>query len=319
MNNKRGAKSVQEKILIIVGPTAVGKTSLGVHLAEKFNGEVISGDSMQIYKNLDIGTAKITNEEARDVPHYLIDEKEINESYSVSEFQKEGRKLISEISSRGKLPIIVGGTGLYIESLIYDVSHGGDVEPDKKFRKEKEKFAEEFGNHALWKKLKELDEKAAEKVHENNVRRVIRALEVYHVSGKLYSDLQNEKKDKEKLYDTYIIGLNTDRQVLYERINHRVDAMLEEGLEKEARYLFEQVEEGSQSTKAIGYKEFFAYFKDKADYENVIETIKQNSRRYAKRQLTWFRNRIEVDQWFDLVENPEELKDIEERVTTFVE
>lgn len=306
------------KVLVIVGPTAVGKTSLGVHLAKKYNGEVINGDSMQIYKELDVGTAKVTAEEAEGVPHYLIDEKNIDEPYSVSEFQKRGRALIKDISSRGKLPIIVGGTGLYIESLLFDVSHGGDADPDYELRKQLEKIAEEKGNKTLWKQLNSVDEKAAENIHHNNVRRVIRALEVYYVTGKKYSVFQNERNNKTKVYDTKIIGLNTDRTLLYERINQRVDQMIEDGLMKEAKMLYEKAPEDAQSTKAIGYKEFFDYFEEAESYEEALNSVKQNSRRFAKRQLTWFRNRIDVDIWANLIENSQDLSNIEVSIDEFM-
>jgi len=308
---------VDKKVLVIVGPTAVGKTSLGVYLAKKYNGEIISGDSMQIYKHLDVGTAKVTAEEAKGIPHYLIDEKNMNESYSVSEFQEKGRVLIRDISSRGKLPIIVGGTGLYIESLLFDVSHGGDAEPDYDLREQLEKTAQEKGNKALWNQLMSVDEKAAENIHYNNVRRIVRALEVYYVTGQKYSVFQNERNNKTKVYDAKIIGLNTDRTLLYKRINERVDQMVENGLLKEAKMLYENVSEDAQSTKAIGYKEFFNYFGGEKTYEEALSSVKQNSRRFAKRQLTWFRNRIDVDIWANLIEKPQELTTIEKIIDEF--
>jgi len=309
---------VDKKVLVIVGPTAVGKTTLGVYLAKKYNGEVISGDSMQIYKDLDIGTAKVTNEESGGIPHYLIDEKEIDESYSVSEFQKRGRALIEDISIRGKLPIIVGGTGLYIESLLFNISHGGDAEPDYELRKKLEKIAEEKGNRVLWEQLNSIDEKAAENIHPNNIKRVVRALEVYYVTGEKYSVFQNERNNKTRVYDTKIVGLNTDRTLLYERINQRVDQMIEDGLIEEAKMLYEKAVENAQSTKAIGYKEFFNYFDGEEKYEEALSSVKQNSRRFAKRQLTWFRNRIEVDIWANLIEHPNELSDIEKSIDEFM-
>lgn len=309
---------MDKKVLVIVGPTAVGKTSLGVQLAKKYNGEIISGDSMQIYKDLDIGTAKVTDEEAAGIPHYLIDEKNINESYSVSEFQKRARELIHDISNRGKIPIIVGGTGLYIESLLFDVSHGGDADPDYELRQEFEKTAAEKGNKVLWDQLNSVDEKAAENIHYNNVRRIIRALEVYYVTGEKYSVFQNERNNKTKVYDAKIIGLNTDRALLYERINQRVDQMVEDGLMQEATMLYEKAPEDAQSTKAIGYKEFFNYLDGKEPYEEALSSVKQNSRRFAKRQLTWFRNRIDVDIWADLIKNPQDLSTIEKTIDKFM-
>lgn len=306
-------------IIVIVGPTAVGKTSLSIALAKQFNGEIISGDSMQIYKKLNIGTAKASLTEQAGIPHYLIDEVAVSESYTVSDFQKRGRQLIQEISAKGKLPIIVGGTGLYIESLLYAVSLGGSGENDLVFRAQKEKEAAEYGAIYLWEELRQLDPTAAEKIHMNNVRRVIRALEVYHVTGQLFSSYQNEREIKEPLYNMKIIGLTTDREMLYERINERVHLMVEHGLESEARWLAEQQLLDAQATRGIGYKEWQPYFKGEASLDEVIAAIQQNSRRYAKRQLTWFRNRLPAVSWWDLVKQPETKKQLVEEVQQFLQ
>lgn len=294
---------MKDKIIVIVGPTAVGKTAYSIELAKELNGEVISGDSMQIYKELDIGTAKATPEEMDDIPHYLINIKEMDEAYSVSDFQEEASIKIKEIIEKGKVPIIAGGTGLYVESLLYPVSHGNDSEPNYELRDELEQFAKENGNNALWLKLEEIDPEAASKIHENNVRRVVRALEVYYETGRLFSSLQNEKKKKAPVYDAYIIGLNTERELLYERINMRVDLMKDAGLIEEAKMLWERLgpEPEAQSTRGIGYQEFFPYFNKEIALDEAVESIKQNSRRYAKRQLTWFRNRLENVHWYDFV------------------
>lgn len=294
---------MKDKIIVIVGPTAVGKTAYSIELAKELNGEIISGDSMQIYKNLDIGTAKATPEEMNGIPHYLIDIKEMDETYSVSDFQKEASIKIKEIIEKGKVPIIAGGTGLYVESLLYPVSHGDDSKPNYKLRDELEQFAKENGNNALWLRLEEIDPKAASKIHENNIRRIIRALEVYNETGKLFSSLQDEKKKKDSVYDAYIIGLNTERELLYERINMRVDLMKDEGLIEEAKMLWERLgpEPEAQSTRGIGYQELFPYFNENIALDDAIESIKKNSRRYAKRQLTWFRNRLENVNWYDFV------------------
>lgn len=312
---------MKPKIVVIVGPTAVGKTAFSIEVAEKLNGEVISGDSMQIYKHLDIGTAKVTPEEMGDVVHHLIDFKEINENYTVADFQKDADRLIDVIIQKNKVPVIAGGTGLYIESLLYPVSHGSDSEPNHALREELEQYAKDHGNNALWVRLNEIDPKAAEKIHENNVRRVIRALEVYQDTGKLFSSLQNEKNKKDAKYDAIIIGLNTDRELLYERINYRVDLMMEEGLEPEARKLWEALgpEPEAQSTKGIGYRELFPYFNEESTIEEAIELIKRNSRRYAKRQLTWFRNRFENVHWVDFVTRPEETEDCIKKINDFLE
>lgn len=315
-----GKLLMKEKIIVIIGPTAVGKTSLSIQIAEKFNGEVISGDSMQIYKDLDIATAKVTAEEMGGIPHHLIDVREMDEDYSVSDFQEEASVKIKEISERGHLPIIVGGTGLYIESLLFPVSHA-KVEPNEKLRKELEKYADEEGNEELWEKLNEVDPAAADKTHPNNVRRVIRALEVYEETGELFSSFQNERKKKESEYDVFVIGLNTDRKVLYDRINQRVDEMAKEGLVEEAKILWTKAgpELSVQSTRAIGYKEFFDYFNDEITLDEAIELVKQNSRRYAKRQLTWFRNRFDDVHWYDLVRERETIKDCLQEIGEFLE
>lgn len=309
---------MKDKIIIIVGPTAVGKTSLSIELAKEFNGEIISGDSMQVYSKLDIGTSKVTAEEAGNIPHHLTDIKDINEDYSAADFKKEAREIINQIIENQKTPIIVGGTGLYIESLIYDVSHGGKADPDMSFRKEMEENAKEKGRKYVWQKLNELDPKAAEKIHPNNLVRVIRALEVYHVTGELFSTYQEERDNKELIYDPYIIGLNTDRELLYERINKRVDLMLKDGLLEEAKWLMQNANPDSQSTKGIGYAELMEYFNSQATLEDAVEAIKQNSRRYAKRQLTWFRNRTPVTEWYNLIQNEDEINQVNKDVHQFL-
>lgn len=295
-----------KKVLVIVGPTAVGKTALGVHLAQVFNGEVISGDSMQIYRQLDIGTAKVTPEEAQGVPHHLIDIRDFTESYSVAEFQQAARQLIEEIHAAGKLPIIVGGTGLYIQALLYDYQLGGPEEvTTDPLQQEYEDFALTNGKEALWGLLKEKDPAAAEKIHWNNQRKVIRALVVLARTG--HSILQPEETPQ-ALYDYLMIGLDTERHVLYQRIETRVEQMMTAGLVEEAALLREHEE--TQAAKGIGYREFFPYFKGEADLSAVTAAIKQDSRRYAKRQLTWFRNRLRPV-WFDLVAAPQQLAEIE--------
>lgn len=299
---------MKEKIIVIIGPTAVGKTSFSIDVAKKFKGEVISGDSMQVYRDLDIGTAKVTPTEMEGIPHHLINIKETDESYTVADFQKDATKKIEEIIARNHIPIIVGGTGLYIESLLYPVSHSKDAQPNFKLRKELENYAKEKGNNALWTRLDHIDPEAAQKIHPNNVRRVVRALEVYYETGQLFSSFQNERKNKQPNYDALILCLNTDRQLLYERINQRVDEMVKEGLVEEAKSLWNKLgpDATAQSTKGIGYSELFPYFNNEASLTEAIEKIKQNSRRYAKRQLTWFRNRLENVHWYDLVVHPEQ-------------
>lgn len=292
----------KQKLLVIIGPTAVGKTKLSIEMAKRYNGEIISGDSMQIYRGMDIGTAKIKKDEMEGIPHYLIDIREPFENFSVAEFQLLVRAKIEEIAKKGKLPIIVGGTGLYIQSVIYDYQFS-DVPGDESYRLMLEERVQKIGNEALYKELLEVDPGSAAQIHQNNVRRVIRALEIFHLTGKTMQDFQSTQQP-DLLYNTAIIGLSMEREKLYERINYRVDAMIEEGLLEEVKGFYQQGLRDCQSIQAIGYKEIYAYLDGKVPLEEAITNLKQNSRRYAKRQLTWFRNKMEVS-WFDMtnVEN----------------
>lgn len=301
------------KVVAIVGPTAVGKTSLSIDLAKRFNGEIISGDSMQVYRGLDIGTAKVTPEEMDGIPHHLINVRELDENYSVADFQVAARQTIQEITERGRLPIVVGGTGLYIQSLLWDYKLGSEGEPeDDTLRKSYEHFAEKNGNQALWERLQAVDSLAADKIHFNNRKKMIRALEVFELTG--HSILEPKEQPK-KLYDSFLIGLNTDRAILYQRINHRVDLMVEQGLLEEAKKLAETPD--VQAAQGIGYKELFPYFAGEMSLEAALEEVKLHSRRYAKRQLTWFRNRMSVH-WFDLVQQPKVINDIEAEITRWL-
>ena len=301
------------KVIAIVGPTAVGKTSLSIELAKQFNGEIISGDSMQVYRGLDIGTAKVTAEEMEGIPHHLIDVRDVDKSYSAADFQKAARKAIQEISDRGKLPIIVGGTGLYIQSLLWDYKLGNEGElEDDSLRAKYEAFAEENGNLALWEKLQLTDPLAAEKIHCNNRKKMIRALEVFELTG--HSILEPKEQPKE-LYDSFLIGLNTDRSILYQRINQRVDLMVEQGRLAEAKNLAKNPT--VQAAQGIGYKEFFPYLSGGSSLEAALEEVKLHSRRYAKRQLTWFRNRMSV-RWYDLIQQPEKIDEIKTEIATWL-
>ncbi|RDU38636.1 tRNA (adenosine(37)-N6)-dimethylallyltransferase MiaA [Neobacillus piezotolerans] len=286
-----------QKLVVIVGPTAVGKTRLGVEMAKHFNGEVISGDSMQIYRGMDIGTAKVTEEEMEGIPHHLIDIKNPEEGFSVAEFKSLVREKIDEITSKGKLPIVVGGTGLYIQSVLYDYQFS-EAPADEEFRASLEKKAEEEGNEAVHRELAELDPEAAEQLHPNNVRRVIRALEIVKSTGMPLAENQ-KSTNPELLYNAAIVGLTMDRELLYERINRRVDKMVKEGLLNEVKKFYDQGLRECQSIQAIGYKEFYCYFDGNTTLEESIDTLKQNTRRYAKRQLTWFRNKMDVE-WYDM-------------------
>ena len=287
----------REKVAVIIGPTAVGKTKLSIDLAKALNGEIISGDSMQIYRTMDIGTAKVTKEEMDGIPHYMVDIKNPEDSFSVAEFQERVRKHIREITERGKLPIIVGGTGLYIQSVLFDYQFTDDA-GDTIYREQMEKLALERGVEYVHKKLQEVDPESAERIHANNVRRVIRALEIFHTTGEKMSD-QLEKQENELLYDVSLIGLTMDREMLYDRINLRVDIMMDQGLLEEVEGLYNRGIRDCQSIQAIGYKEIYDYFEDRVSLEEAVSQLKTNSRRYAKRQLTWFRNKMDVT-WFDV-------------------
>ena len=284
-----------------------------MELAKKFNGEIISGDSLQIYKKLDIGTAKISTSEMSGIPHHLIDVIEPTDNYSVADFQKAGRQLITEITERGHLPIIAGGTGLYIQSLLYDYQLGAKEEVVSDVRKKYEELAGKIGKKQLWEYLKEKDPLAAEKIHWNNQRKVIRALEVFEVTG--YS-IMTPKEKPQCLYEYCMIGLDTDRKLLYQRIDQRVDQMIAAGLVDEARFVYSLGE--IQASQGIGYKELYPYFKGEITLEEAVEQIKQNSRRYAKRQLTWFRNRLKA-QWFDLLEQPKQQEEIKRVIKKWLE
>ena len=292
--------TIKPKILAVVGATASGKTSLGVELAKKYNGEVISADSMQIYKGLDIASAKPTTEEMQGIPHYLIDFLDRDVSFSVSDYVKLANEKIKDIISREKLPIIVGGTGLCIDSLLNNVkfSEGGS---DEVYREKLYTIAREKGNEYLYNILLETDPVSAETIHMNNLVRVIRALEVFHVTGRRFSELKAESRLIESPYDSLIIGLNFhDRQILYDRINKRVDEMLKMGLVDEAKNVWKA---GNQKTasNAIGYKELIPYFENTMTISECVDRIKQETRRYAKRQLTWFRKNTRI-QWIFLDE-----------------
>ncbi|OMP68679.1 tRNA (adenosine(37)-N6)-dimethylallyltransferase MiaA [Domibacillus epiphyticus] len=289
----------KEKVAVIIGPTASGKTDLSIFAAKQLNGEVISGDSMQIYRGLDIGTAKVTTSEMDGVPHHLIDIKNVDESFSAAEFQQLAREKITDINARGKLPIICGGTGLYIQSVLYDYQFAQNGN-DETIRKQLEEEAESLGADALHEKLRKVDPASADAIHPNNVRRTIRALEVYSTTGRPASEQQSTEKPDEK-YDSAIAGLTMDRSVLYERINKRVDIMMEAGLLAEAKMLYELGLKDVPAVQAIGYKELFGYLKGEQPLEEAVELLKQNSRRYAKRQLTWFRNKMDLE-WVDVTD-----------------
>ena len=284
-----------EKVIVVIGPTSVGKTKMGVALAKKLNGEVISGDSMQVYRQMDIGTAKVTIEEMEGVTHHCIDILDPKDQYSVHDFQQTVRKQITEITNRGHVPIIVGGTGLYIKAALYDYTfsemENNHDEINKKYK--------DYTNEQLYAHLKQIDEESAKILHFNNRRRVLRAIEIYEQTGQKKSEMINEQEHI-CLYDAYFVGLTLPRELLYERINLRVDLMMKNGLQGEMESLIKQgLTRENQSMKAIGYKEWFDYFEGKCDLNEVSENIKKHSRQYAKRQYTWIKNQFDVH-WYDV-------------------
>ena len=284
----------QAEVVAIVGPTASGKTALSIELAKKYNGEIINGDSMQIYEGLDIGTAKITEEEMEGIPHHLLSFLEPTESFSVADYQKLVRAKIAEIQSRHKFPIIVGGSGLYVQAVLYDFQFT-EEKVDEAARKAYYDELAKLGPEAMHDKLKQLDPQTAETIHPNNTRRVIRAMEMLELSG-VSKAAEAQNRGEVPLYKHVILGLgqNMSREVLYDRINRRVDLMMEKGLLEEVKGLWQQNIRGVQSIQAIGYKELYDYLDGKCSLEEAIDSLKQNSRRYAKRQLTYFRNKMDV-------------------------
>ena len=280
---------MKESLLVIVGPTATGKTALAVEVAKKIPAEIISGDSMQVYRYMNIGTAKASKEEQEGIPHHLIDILNPDEEFSVSIFQDKVTRLISDINSRHKLPILVGGTGLYVRSII-DHYNFSEASTDWELREQLQRQALENGNEYLHDRLAEVDKAAANRIHPNDTRRVIRALEVYHHTGKRISESQDRDEYSESKYNMLMYGLTMEREKLYDGINKRVDTMITDGLIKEVKaLLLRGFDSRMTSMQAIGYKEVIDYLEGMNTLEEAIEAIKQNTRRFAKRQLTWFR------------------------------
>lgn len=305
----------KDKFIVLLGPTAVGKTDLSIELAKKFDGEVVSCDSMQIYRGMDIGTAKVKEEETEGITHHLIDIVEPDEEFTVAEYSEEAKKKIRDINSRGKLPIFVGGTGLYINSLIYNLDFT-EVRPNFEIRNKYEAYVETRGKEYVYKILEEIDPETAAKLHPNDTRRVVRAIEIYMTSGEKMSDRNKNFREANKDYDYYLLGLYMDRKKLYERINLRVDLMMEEGLLDEVKNLLDKgYTRDMTSMQAIGYKEIISYLNGEMDLEESVEILKRNSRRYAKRQLTWFRKEDQVN-WFNVEDYRLEdiFKDIENKI-----
>lgn len=288
----------KKPMVILTGPTAVGKTALSIRLAKEINGAVISADSMQVYRHMDIGSAKIRPEKMQGVKHYLIDILEPEEEFHVVRFVEEAKAALEEIYQNGQIPIIAGGTGFYIQALLYDINFDGQ-DCDADYRRELEQIAEEKGAEYLHQMLEEVDAESAKAIHANNTKRVIRALEFYHVSGKKISEHNETEHQKESPYNFAYFVLTDERERLYKRIEARVDAMMEEGLLDEVRLLKERgATKEMVSMQGLGYKEILAYLDGEISLERAVYLIKRDTRHFAKRQLTWFRRERDVI-WFD--------------------
>lgn len=287
-------------VILIVGPTGVGKTKLSLILANKLKSEIISADSMQIYKGMDIGTAKVSREIQKDIRHYLIDIVNPDDEYNVSNFQIDAFKIIDKLLYENKSPIIVGGTGLYINSLVYKLKFGED-KPDEEYRNMLWDLYERKGSEPILDLLKTNDPASLKTIDENNIKRLIRAIEYYHTTGQKYSKKNDSFREENKDYNFHIYCLHEERSKLYDRINHRVDEMIEEGLMDEVRSLITKYDKNSIAFKGIGYKEVIDYLDNKVDYDEMLRLLKRNSRRLAKRQYTWFRRDNRIN-WIDIGE-----------------
>lgn len=304
------------RVVAVVGPTASGKTALAIELAKIYDGEIISCDSMQIYRGMDIGTAKPTEEEKCGIPHHMIDIIEPRESFSAADYGARARTICDDILSRGKLPIFCGGTGLYLDAVLTDNDYA-DVETDMELRAKLTSEAEHDGARAMWERLNEVDPEAAAAIHENNVKRVVRALELYLSSGITKTEWDKRSRLRPKPYDATIIALERSREEMYARIDKRVDIMMEMGLENEVRELLSsgKLPRGSTAAQAIGYKEFISYFDGVCSLEDAVAEIKQATRRYSKRQLTWFKRGEEVN-WINADCNFKDIVNIAKNLLT---
>ena len=277
----------KQKVVVIGGPTASGKTDLSIRLAKKINGEIVSADSMQIYKEMNIGTAKPDEDERQGIKHYMMDIINPDERYSVADYKRQAKIAIQEIINKGKTPIVVGGTGLYIDSLIYEIEYV-DIQTDLEYRKQLEERVEKEGLQKLYEEAKKIDECAMEKISPNDKKRILRVLEIYKQTGKTKTQLDKQSR-KDVQYDYKVFAINMNREILYNRINKRVDIMIQKGLIDEVKQIYNKYKMFPTAMQALGYKEVVYYLEDKITKEEMIEKIKQESRRYAKRQLTWFR------------------------------
>lgn len=285
------------KVIVIAGPTASGKSNLAIELAKKIDGEIISADSMQIYKDMNIGTAKVSKEEMQGIKHYMMDFVSPNKRYSVSAYKKEAEKAICEILKKGKVPIICGGTGLYINSLIYGIEFP-EEEIDEIYRKTLNEIAENEGLENLYNMAVQIDSEAMSKISKNDKKRIIRVLEIYHKTGKTKTEQDLESRKNEVKYDYKIFAINMNRDILYDRINKRVDIMIEKGLIDEVKSIIKKYEEFPTAMQGLGYKEVVEYLKGNISKEEMIEKLKMETRRYAKRQITWFKKN-EKAKWLD--------------------
>ncbi|MBB6449228.1 tRNA dimethylallyltransferase [Geomicrobium halophilum] len=285
-------------VIVIVGPTAVGKSALSIEVAKRFSGEIINGDAFQVYRGLDIGTAKITAEEQESIPHHLLDILDPTETYSAAQFQKDAFQKINEIHDRGHLPIVVGGTGMYIKGITANWTFN-KVPAEPELRKQlEERSAQEGGENSLYEELRRLDPEAAKRIHSRNIRKVIRALELLY-AGQETPEPVVQTNQQPRPYEMVLVGLTMERTRLYARIEERVEQMLGEGLLSEVRTLYDNGIRYTQAMKGIGYKELVTYFDGESTFEEAITQLKTNSRRFAKRQLTWFRNKENVS-WFNM-------------------
>lgn len=288
---------MKQKVIVICGPTASGKTNLSIELAKQINGEIVSADSMQIYKDMDIGTAKPTKEEMQGIKHYLLDFVSPEERYSVAQYKQDAKNVIKEILLKGKTPIVVGGTGLYVDSLIYEIEYN-DIKIDENYRSELEKIVEQDGLYKLYEMAVNIDPVAMEKISRNDKKRIMRVLEIYHSTGKTKTEQEIESRKNPVEYDYKVFAINWDREILYQRINKRVDIMIEQGLIEEVKNILGKYKNFPTAMQGLGYKEVVQYIEGIYTKEEMIEKVKMETRRYAKRQLTWFRKNKNTT-WID--------------------
>lgn len=298
----------KSKVIVICGPTASGKTKLSIELAKKLNGEIVSADSMQIYKDMTIGTAKPTKEEMQGIKHYLIDFVSPDTRYNVAEYKKDAINAIDEIIAKGKTPIVVGGTGLYVNSLIYEIDYP-EIELDLNYRKKLEKIAEHEGLDRLYEMAVKVDKQAMQKISSNDKKRICRVLEIYHATGKTKTQMEIESRLREPKYNYLVFGINMDRDKLYDRINRRVDIMIKDGLIDEVKAILDKYNDFPTAMQGLGYKEVVEYLNGETTKDDMIEKIKMETRRYAKRQLTWFR-RYEDIVWINGLDDTQKNVDI---------